>query len=51
MNTGYFPAQSAVSQPISKGGETNWRRRLAKSVNDGWSWVLESDGAENPVKA
>jgi hypothetical protein len=34
---GYFPVKSAVSQPTCKGGETNWRRILAKSVRDGWS--------------
>jgi hypothetical protein len=33
----YFPVKSAVSQPTCKGGDTNWRRILAKSVRDGWS--------------
>jgi hypothetical protein len=34
---GYFPAKSAVSQPIGKVRDTNWRRIVAKSVSDEWS--------------
>ena len=34
---GYFPAKSAVCQPTGTGGETKWRRIVAKSVSDGWS--------------
>src|SRR4029453_15275080 len=33
----YFPAKSAVCQPTGKGGDTKWRRIVAKSVSDGWS--------------
>jgi hypothetical protein len=33
---GYFPAKSAVSQPICKGGDTHGRRIWAKSVSAEW---------------
>jgi hypothetical protein len=33
----YFPAKSAVSQPMYKSRDTHWRRTWAKSVSDGWS--------------
>src|SRR5262249_42925651 len=37
VNMGYFPVKSAVSRPICKGGDTNWKKILAKSVSHGWS--------------
>ena len=33
VNMGYFPTKSAVSQPIGKGGVTNGKRIVAKSVS------------------